>query len=1017
MRAFVIYAACIIAASVASTTQEAADLSQGDELSLPVVGTSLPGKISLVELKEKTLDAIAGTATMTDDDMDKAKSQFMSMMFDFQGQKMRTASLVASRLAESAFAKQDGSGLDLIFRKLNELEKKITDEQKQETTTHVNEQASCGVAIAKLEDALSTASDNQKQLRSDSDQGAEIIAKNRVLWRESRNTEDATHKLLVALQKDRAERIDAVTARVDERNRALDVMVKALFMVCENFNRFKNSELCIRIKSQPDVDEPLRYSTNPPDEAEKETRELHAKDGQWEADWKKQEEKDVKFTDDGVKHPEGGPIHDTQAAASSQEDLDEMKKEVNTAEETKPNGKRKLLAVENDESEMTDLIPSIPHEKSLAKVMAADDEKKFELSEHEGKVQKELEKMASKQMPDKYKMPLVELAVAIKEGQEKKSKNIVEILMDVIHITREEQANDKQKHTENLDSDFAQSWDYKTTMNNEAANQLAWRTQMEDERLGMLKDQKDAEQLRQGILKDGDAKMREEDRCAKAAEIYGVAEGMRVEDLENLVKLKSLLRMLYFKKKPLNCRRNSDTKALCSGMDRGWCVFEDKHPKNDQRCSCNKGFYGAACEYTMCPGLAQNLYRHDAVGVCSSQEGKAVRGTCNKMTGLCTCNVKKAEDGQTVESGFYHGPKRACDYAYAPPSKNGQVDNQCSERGRPVVNEGDPDDPNDDIKYGNGYDKVRGNCHCQTGFWGGGCEFKKCPGGAVPQSPEQEVLYPSTSSNACAGRGACSDETGKCACPWPFRGRQCEFEDCPGDCRGSGKESCKTDTGKCQCKAPTWGHECEYLGCPEDCNGTGGECNRNDGKCICKMGYSGTTCQQTKRCTAKEELHEDSMNWWTIWDKPGWITCPHGQLLHQLRRTGCSALSCIDSGACAAGCEGDKHVFATRHCYHDLRWYNSFDGRGWSKCLPDYFVAGLYRSCESLYCLNLAKCCSLKEARWTECKEANWEPIFNGPGTGKVPNDVGFITGFYRDVGHTLKDIDKASYCGFVRGY
>merc|ERR1712072_697159 len=79
----------------------------------------------------------------------------------------------------------------------------------------------------------------------------------------------------------------------------------------------------------------------------------------------------------------------------------------------------------------------------------------------------------------------------------------------------------------------------------------------------------------------------------------------------------------------------------------------------------------------------------------------------------------------------------------------------------------------------NGYDKVRGNCHCQTEFWGGGCEFKKCPGGAVPQSPEQATLYPSTSSNACAGRGACSDETGKCSCPWPFRGNQCELRTAP----------------------------------------------------------------------------------------------------------------------------------------------------------------------------------------------------------------------------------------------
>ena len=47
------------------------------------------------------------------------------------------------------------------------------------------------------------------------------IAKNRVLWRESRNTEDATHKLLTDLQKDRAERIEGVNARVDERNRVL----------------------------------------------------------------------------------------------------------------------------------------------------------------------------------------------------------------------------------------------------------------------------------------------------------------------------------------------------------------------------------------------------------------------------------------------------------------------------------------------------------------------------------------------------------------------------------------------------------------------------------------------------------------------------------------------------------------------------------------------------------------------------------------------------------------------------
>eukprot|EP00658_Telonema_sp_P-2_P001628 TRINITY_DN1060_c0_g2_i2.p1 TRINITY_DN1060_c0_g2~~TRINITY_DN1060_c0_g2_i2.p1 ORF type:complete len:1001 (+),score=229.81 TRINITY_DN1060_c0_g2_i2:61-3063(+) len=998
-RCYALLTAALVLSAICCQAEQVHDLSQhGEELPL-VQGLSVPGKISLIELQTTVMDAIAGQSALSADEQSKAKEQFMSMMFNFQSQGIRTDSLVASRLAESAFDKQGGSGLDLIFRKLAELEKKITDEQTVETNAHNANQESCKTEIDKLDSALSDASNSKDRLRRDSDTSTEKIAANRLAWRGSRNTEDATHELLVSLQKDRAERIEAVTARVDERNRAIDVMVAALFMVCENFNRFKDGPICTRIKSQPDVREPARYTTAAADLAEQETKALHAKGGEWDVEWQKQVLLDQNYTDEGIKHPEGGPIHDTQAAASSQADLDEMKKDIDTTKEASPN------LMEDDE------VPRLPgHETNLAKVIGEDedDDGKWKLSPEELKAQKALEAMGTKQMPDKYKMPLVELALAIKQGEEKKTKNIVEILMDVIHITREEQANDKQKHTDGLDSDYTQSWAYKKIMNDEAAAQLAGRTEMEHERLALLRHASEAEELRVNMLKDSDAKTREEDLCNKAAEDYGVAEGMRVEDLENLVKLKSLLRMLYFKKKPLACPRNPDTKAVCSGMDRGWCVFKDKHPKNEQRCSCNRGFYGNSCQYQMCPGLAKNLYTHDALtGVCSNIQGKETRGSCDKMTGLCTCY-----DDPASTRRFYHGPKRACEWARAPPSKNGAVDSACSNRGRTFSNRADPENP---ITYSNGYDKVRGDCHCQIEYWGPGCEFKKCAGGSAGGA--DSVLYPSTSSNACAGRGACSDEDGGCTCPWPYHGPKCEFESCPGDCRASGQNACKSDTGKCMCQAPTWGHECEYLSCPADCNGSGGECNRNDGKCICKMGYSGTTCQKTQRCKSKKSLYENSMNWWTVWDKPGWITCPHGQLLYQLKRSLCSGLSCIDSGACAAGCEGDAHVFQLRHCYHDLRWYNSFDGKGWSKCLPDYYVAGLYRSCDSLYCLNLAKCCSLVGTRWTECKEANWEPIFNGPGTGKVPNDSAFITGFYRDEGHTITDIDKASYCGFVRGY
>merc|ERR1711998_212776 len=124
-------------------------------------------------------------------------------------------------------------------------------------------------------------------------------------------------------------------------------------------------------------------------------------------------------------------------------------------------------------------------------------------------------------------------------------------------------------------------------------------------------------------------------------------------------------------------------------------------------------------------------------------------------------------------------------------------------------------------------------------------------------------------------------------------------------------------------------------------------------------------------------------------DKPGWVTCPTGQLVWGLRRS---------------------------HCNHALDWHGSLDTEGWSKCDPNYYVAGFYRSCDSLYCLQMAKCCSYKDARWAQCKEVNWFAPFNGPGWVKVQEHQ-FLAGLYRGAGHKLSDIDKAWSCGVVQGY
>ena len=44
---------------------------------------------------------------------------------------------------------------------------------------------------------------------------------------------------VVDMLEEREDEIAAAKQRIDERNKAIDVMVKATFIVCEKFNRFK----------------------------------------------------------------------------------------------------------------------------------------------------------------------------------------------------------------------------------------------------------------------------------------------------------------------------------------------------------------------------------------------------------------------------------------------------------------------------------------------------------------------------------------------------------------------------------------------------------------------------------------------------------------------------------------------------------------------------------------------------------------------------------------------------------
>lgn len=357
------------------------------------------------------------------------------------------------------------------------------------------------------------------------------------------------------------------------------------------------------------------------------------------------------------------------------------------------------------------------------------------------------------------------------------------------------------------------------------------------------------------------------------------------------------------------------------------------------------------------------------------------------MSGKCkTCNP-----------GYHHGPKQACELRWCPGSgaQLKIMDDKCSGHGK--------------------CSHLTGTCKCQFDYSGESCYNLKC-------KSSNSVLYSYDNPSACDGHGACSVDTGECQCEHPYHGDTCEKKVCKADCMGRGE--CNEALGKCFCEDPFWGPQCEFRNCPNDC-GEGGWCDNLTGKCLCKYGYGGKACKKVLYCPAasiegdsSEPSHE--VNWYQLWDKPGWALCPTGQSIYALYRSDCEALSCLDSAKCAGLCEEsiaeETSGMEVRHCYHSQKWYDSFDEEGWSVCEPNYFVSGLYRSCESLYCLQMAKCCSYKGTRWAQCEEVNWGASFNRAGWSEVPG-AKWIVGFWRSKGHQLQNIDKVKACTYSRGF
>jgi hypothetical protein len=856
---------------------------------------------------------------------------------------MEEASVEALTEGEQKAGKvRNAGGMKLVYKRLKELTSDTIAEGEADLEEQKKNRKACASQKAVSDGLIKDASGSIQQAIDQTKEDLITIVDNEQNWETAIAEQVKVHAEFQAIFPQRRTIADETAVRVDERNKALDVITKATFVVCEKFIRFKNTVQCKRIKAEPDVVEPK----TPPFNITEAIKKSMARDKETTAAYE-------------------------ASKAAAWADLAEADKKKEGSDDPEGKGRR---------SEVTKM-QATRQKPMLAEGVSMEDSA---LTSEEEQGLTELKKVTAGAIPGRDPrtgVPLGQLLIALKKGKTRKAFNLVQILLDVKEQIHAEQLSDKMSLMKTLNGYYKKSWDLQARLkrSKEYQDRLTGDTATRRARIAKLLKEKD-ENMNM-IKNQRRMVVAEEGRCEALESAYGERDAIRQEDIQNVAKLVSLLRSLYEKKYPTDCLKGlfpdaSGKAPLCSGEKMGWCVY--KAPTGSgQRCSCWPGYYGPKCQYTLCNGFGPLGYESHQAGACSGH------GKCDRMQGKCT----------TCEANYFHGPKKACEYRHCPASglKNKVVDDKCSGHGKCDLN--------------------RGTCDCQVGFSGEACAHQKCPGPGG-------VLYRYDSPSACSGRGACNDKNGKCDCEHPYFGKDCNQRTCPGDCLGRGK--CDEVSGKCFCKSPFTGPRCEFQICPANCvSQEQGWCNMLTGKCLCKYGHGGRACRKVTHCKA---IQRKELNWYTLWDKPGWALCPSGQSLNGLYRSKCNTLSCVNSARCSGVCETQTRKtqldeqLEVRHCYHSLSWYGTFDKQGWSMCEPNYFVSGLYRDGDSLYNLQMAKCCSFKDSRWVNCEEVSFGFKFAGKGWVDAPKGK-WYTGFYRGKGQGLGDIQKAKACTIARGF
>jgi len=498
-------------------------------------------------------------------------------------------------------------------------------------------------------------------------------------------------------------------------------------------------------------------------------------------------------------------------------------------------------------------------------------------------------------------------------------------------------------------------------------------------------------------------------------------------------------------------------KKTCPGYGR------IRYPRNQQQALM---FYNKVIFVQNSPGPRNKGYsgntNYPVLAVCSGIKSQE-HGTCNTETGQCTScyltpsaktpnfdrnnGLVTVNSKKVTKSMPYSGSQGKCEEWYVPHSKVGSKTKwtiasdagKCSGKGSSIKNVLSPK-PGEPI-YNTGH------CKCAIDRYGQACEKSK-------MEMDKDEFYKKSSPIACNGRGIAisSSYPAKCVCSSVSTGKTCQKIRCPGfdlqsyndgvkagsagdpEC-GKGVGICNTVKGRCSCVStascgvvgqPLCPNACVYKDCEANCQGTNtdgstasGLCDRFSGLCSCNPNnvFNGPSCVKPGRGSGKTDKGSQTMIWTATMDKWGWSLCNKGYLLVGMktdRLQTMDALYNLDKGVCQQPFEASSAILKgvePSRCYHE-NWWKKFDTRGGKFCRRNYFVSGLFRShCNSLYCIEMAKCCSVKRSVWTDCKWKNvrdWVSSSNGI---QVDGSQGFIVGFFRGAQHTLQGITSIRQC------